>query len=254
MPDSGTTRGVGSDETLFAIIEHLGRRDGAGVTELADEMGLAKSTIHGHLTTMREYGFVINRNGEYRLGLEFFKYGQQVRTVQDVYGPALDVLERLADETGESSWLMTHENGRVMVLDGRTNNTGINVNSLVGSWAHMHANSCGKAILAHLSDEEIDQIIEEHGLPAKTDSTITNRAQLDEELAAIRDRGYAFNFGEDLRGIHAAAIPLFDDDDVVAAIAVAGPAHRVDRERCEGELADRLRAAADDIELSLAYQ
>ncbi|UIP01487.1 IclR family transcriptional regulator (plasmid) [Halobaculum sp. CBA1158] len=252
--DTDGTRGVKSDETLFALVEQIRESEGAGVTELADALGLAKSTVHGHLSTMREHGFVVRRDGEYRLGLEFFGHGQYVRTQRAVYDVALPVLDDLAEETGETTWLMVHENGRVMVIDGRAAGAEINVNSVVGSWAHMHANSGGKAILAHLPTEEVDEIAADSGLPAMTDATITDREALATELETVRERGFALNLGEDLRGIHAVAVPLFDGDEVQGSIAIAGPAHRVDRDRCTGELAERLGAAADDIEVGLAYR
>jgi len=252
--NTSETRGIKSDETLFALVERIRESDGAGVTELAEGLGLAKSTVHGHLSTMREHGFVVRRDGEYHLGLEFFGYGQYVRAGRDVYDAALPVLDNLAAETGETTWLMTHENGRVMVLDGRSTGPEINVNSLVGSWANMHANSGGKAILAHLPTETVDDIVDRHGLPAMTDATITDRERLHEELEETRERGFALNLAEDLRGIHAVAVPLFSGDSVVGALAVAGPAHRMDHDRCTGELADSLGAAADDVEVSLAYQ
>ncbi|WP_435064389.1 IclR family transcriptional regulator [Halobaculum sp. EA56] len=252
--ENGSGRGIKSDETLFALVEQLRELDGAGVTDLASELGLAKSTVHGHLSSLRDHGLVVRRDGEYHLGLEFFSYGQYVRSERDVYGAAQPALEDLAEESGESSWLMTHEHGRVMVLDGRATGPEINVDSLVGSWANMHANSGGKAILAHLPTEEVDRIVDRYGLPAMTDATITDRDELDEELAGIRERGFALNMGEDLRGIHAVGVPLFAEGTVRGALAVAGPAHRMDRERCEDELADRLRAAADDVEVSLVYR
>ncbi|MDR9382466.1 MAG: helix-turn-helix domain-containing protein, partial [Natronomonas sp.] len=84
-PDRSGTRGIKSDETLFAIVERIRETDGAGVTELANDMGLAKSTVHGHLSTMLEHGFVARHGGEYHLGLEFFSYGQHVRARRAVY-------------------------------------------------------------------------------------------------------------------------------------------------------------------------
>ncbi|PSQ03627.1 IclR family transcriptional regulator [Halobacteriales archaeon QS_6_71_20] len=253
-PEPGGTGGVKSDETLFAIVEHLRDLGGAGVTELADELGLAKSTVHGHLSSLRAHGFVVRRDGAYHLGLELFGYGQHVRADRAVYDAALPVLDDLAAETGETTWLLVHERGRAMVLDGRATGSEINVNSLIGTWANMHANSGGKAIMAHLPEADVDRIVDRHGLPAMTDATITDRDRLDAELSRIRERGFALNMGEDLRGIHAAAVPLLSDDEVQGALAVAGPAHRMDRERCAGEIADSLRAAADDVEVSLAYK
>lgn len=251
--DSTGGRGVKSDETLFALIEEIREADGIRVTELANNMDLAKSSVHKHLSTMKSHGFVVKRDGQYHLGLEFFSYGQYTRTERDVYSAALPVLDEIAAETGETTWLMTHENGRLMYLDGRDPNAEININALIGSWEHMHANSGGKAILAHLPNEEVDAIIDRLGLPKMTDKTITDRETLSEELKGVREQGYALNLGEGLREMHAVAVPLISQGTVEGALAVAGPTYRVSRERCEGELFERLRAAADDIGLSLVY-
>lgn len=253
VSDSTEGRGVKSDETLCVLLEEIREADGIRLTDLANNVDLAKSSVHNHLSTMRSHGFVVKRNGEYHLGLEFFNYGQYTRNAQDIYSAALPVLDEIAAETGETTWLMTHENGRLMYLDGRDPNSEININTLIGSWEHMHANSGGKVILAHLPQEEVDEIIERHGLPEMTDRTITDYQTLDKELKQIREQGYALNLGEGLREMHAVAVPLISQDTVEGALAVAGPAYRVSRERCEGELLERLRAAADDIGLSLLY-
>lgn len=251
--DSTGGKGVKSDETLFALTEEIRKADGIGVTELANKMNLAKSSVHNHLSTMRSHGFVVKRNEQYHLGLEFFSHGQHTRVEREVYSAALPALDEIAAETNETTWLTTHENGRVMYLDGRDPNSEINVDSLIGSWAYMHANSGGKVILAHLPKETVDSIIKHHGLPAKTDKTITDRKTLDKELKQVREDGYALSLGEDLREMHAVSVPLISQNTIEGALAVAGPAYRVSRDRCEGELLERLRAAADDIGLSLAY-
>lgn len=253
VSDSSEGRGVKSDETLCALLEEIRVSDGIRLTELANNMDLAKSSVHNHLSTMRSHGFVVKRNGEYHLGLEFFKYGQHTRNAQEIYSAAFPVLDDIAAETGETTWLMTHENGRLMYLDGRDPNDEININTLIGSWEHMHANSGGKVILAHLPKEEVDDIVERYGLPEMTNKTITDRKTLEKELKQVRKQGYALNLGEGLREMHAVAVPLISQDTVEGALAVAGPTYRVSRERCEGELFERLRAAADDIGLSLLY-
>jgi len=245
--------GVQSDETLFAIVEQLRETGGAGVTELATALGLAKSTVYDHLASMRAHGFVVKQGNTYRLGLEFFSHGQDVRSRFDVYGPARAVVDELEGRTDEMVWLFVHENGRVMALYGHAGDTDIDRNALIGSWAYMHCNSSGKAILAHLPEAEVDAVVDRHGLVPRTENTITDRAELDAELDRIRDRGYALNLGEDLAGIHAVAVPLLFDGEVRGALSIAGPAHRVTRERCESELLDLLVAARNEIELTLAY-
>lgn len=249
-----SSRGVKSDETLLTILGHLQETGGAGVTELASHLGLAKSTVHDHLSTMVEHGFVVKRDGEYQLGLQFFNYGQYVRTQFEVYGAAKPVVDALIETTDEMVWLLAHERGRIMYLYGHAGDTDIDENNLIGSWAYMHCNSSGKAILAHLPDEDVEYAVERYGLPPRTGNTITDRDELDAELERIREQGYALNLGEDLEGIHAVSVPLRFEEEIQGALAIAGPAHRVTRERCETELAERLFAAANDVELNLAYR
>ncbi|WP_144901038.1 IclR family transcriptional regulator [Halobellus captivus] len=248
------SRGIKSDGTLFDIIEILRTLDGAGVTELADRLDIAKSTVHGHLTTLLGRGFVVKRGQEYHLGLRFFEYGQYVRGQLDIFQSGLAAVDRLERETGEMSWLITHQNGKAIYVYGRGGKNDINVNTILGTRVHMHYNSGGKAILAHLPDDEVDRIVDRHGLPARTKNTITDRQQLTEELEAIREQGYALNLSEDLEGIQAIGVPLTVDGEVQGALSVAGPAHRMSKARCEGEILEHLRAATDEIDLTIAYR
>lgn len=245
---------VKSDETLFAIVELLKEMDGAGVTEIAEELDLAKSSVHKHLASLRKHDYVVKENGVYQLGLQFFHYGEYTRNQSEMYHATQSKLAELAEKTGEMVWLITEENGRGMYLNGVKGNTEINVDAVIGSWTRLHYNSGGKAILAHLPSERRTQIIERRGLPARTANTITDPGELRDELETVRERGYALNLEEDLEGIHAVGVPLVFEGTVRGALSIAGAAHRMTRERCETEYADHLLAAANDIELNLVYQ
>ncbi|MDQ2053825.1 IclR family transcriptional regulator [Halobellus sp. H-GB7] len=251
-PNEG--RGIKSDETLFDIVEHIQNLDGAGVTELAEGLDIAKSTVHGHLTALRDRGLVVKRGQQYHLGLKFFEYGQYVRSQLDIFQSGMFAVDRLEAETGEMSWLITHQNGKAIYVYGRGGDNDIDVNTILGTQVHMHFNSGGKAILAHLPDEEVERIVDEHGLPARTENTITDRERLYDELEQIREQGYALNLSEDLEGIQAIGVPLMVNSEIQGALSVAGPAHRMSKERCEGEILDHLRAATDEIDLTLAYR
>mgnify|MGYP002760824585 FL=1 len=246
--------GIESDETLFDIVEHLRQLDGAGVTELAEELGLAKSTVHGHLTTLRERGFVVKRSGRYELGLRFFEYGQYVRSQLEIVQSGTAVVAQLEEETREMVWLLTHQNGKAIYVYGRSGDNDIDINTILGTRTHMHYNSCGTAILANLPESEVRHVVDTHGLPARTSNTSTDPERLLAELDRIREQGYALNLSEDLDGIHAVGVPLTVDGEVQGALSVAGPAHRMPKERCEGDVLDRLLAATDEIDLTLAYR
>ena len=254
MTGNAAGGGIKSDETLFDLVELLRELDGAGVTELAERLGVAKSTVHGHLTTLRDRGFVVKRSGRYELGLRFFEYGQYVRSQLEIVQSGTSAVEKLEAETGEMVWLLTHQNGKAIYVYGRAGDNEVNVNTILGTRTHMHCNSGGKAILAHLPESEVRDIVDTHGLPSRTENTITDRGQLFDELDRIREQGYALNRSEDLEGIHAVGVPLTVDGAVQGALSVAGPAHRLSTERCEGAVLDRLRAATNEIDLTLAYR
>lgn len=249
-PNHGLIR---SDVTLFSIIEHLMDENGASVTDIANELGLAKSGVHKHLKTMEEYGYVVQRDGIYQLGLQFFNRGVYTRTQYDLPQTVRPLISEMAEQTDESAWCIVPEGGRGMVLYGASENDSINPDSLIGSWIHLHAHSGGKAIMAQLSRPEIDAILDQHGLPAKTQSTITDRDDLLKELDRVREDGYAFNFGEDIEGIHAVGVPVVIEGDVLGAFAIAGAANRLTKEYCETELVPLLKSAVDDLELSYIY-
>lgn len=249
--DSG--RSIKSNETLFAIIESLKETDGAGVTELADRLDLAKSTVHKHLVSLERNRYVVNEGGRYRLGLEFFNTGVYVRNQYEIYHVAKDRIDRLAEETDEAAWLIIPENGLGMFVYGVPQNKSFSFDSMIGTWVYLHANSAGKAILAHLSDEEIQQVIDRHGLPAQTEHTITDREELFAELEDVRERGYAMNAQEDLRGLHAIATPVIWNERPIAAVTIAGAANRLTEEQIEDKLYSSLLEAVDDIELRLVY-
>ena len=253
-PTQETGKGINSDETLFDLVELLRELDGAGVTELADRLGVAKSTVHAHLTSLCDRGFAVKRAGEYELGLRFFEYGQYARSQLEIVRSGAFAVDELEAQTGEMVWLLTHQNGKAIYVYGRAGDNDIDVNTILGTWIHMHYNSGGKAILAHLPTSEVESIIDTHGLPARTAQTITNRDRLLGELDGIEDQGYALNLSEDLEGIHAVGVPLIVDGEVQGALSVAGPAHRMSRDRCEGPILDQLRAATDEIDLTLAYR
>lgn len=244
---------IRSDVTLFSIIEHLMEEDGASVTEMSNELGMAKSGVHKHLKTMEKHGYAVKEDGKYRLGLQFFNRGVYTRTQYDIPQAVRPLISEMAEQTNESAWCIVPEGGRGMVLYGASENDSIHPDSLIGSWIHLHAHSGGKAIMAHLSRSEIDAILDRHGLPAKTRSTITARDELLKELDRIREDGYAFNFGEDIEGIHAVGVPVVIEGDVLGALAIAGAANRLTKEYCETKLVPLLKSAVDDLELSYVY-
>jgi len=240
---------------MFAITELLCEREGAGITELAAELGLAKSTVYNHLNTMREHGYVAKRDGTYYAGLQFFVTGNRVRRQYPLYDASKSELQALSEETGESTWCVKRENGQAISINGYATGSSLNPDAAIGTAKPIHCTSSGKAILAELPREEVDAIVDEHGLSSISGNTITDPAELHRSLERIRERGYALNIGEaDIAGYNSVGVAITPpESEVVGAISVGGAAHRLSRSYCEETIAPAVLATANDIEINLAY-
>jgi len=244
---------IGAVDTLFDITEFLAENGPAGVTEVANATGRSKSTIHGHLLTLERRRYVVKTDSGYRIGHRFLTIGGAVIPRSGLYHIAKPELEGLADETGESVQLGVEEHGIGYYLHQSRGKNAVRTDSVVGTERHLHSTSFGKVILAYLPDERVDEIIDRHGLPKHTANTITDRDELLSELAAIRERGYAFDDSEQIDGIRCVAVPIRTDDGAIrGAISLSGPRKRMRAERFREEIPDLLSDAARIIEINLS--
>lgn len=254
MGRNGGSRGVKSDDTVFDIVETLRRHDGAGVTAVANELDVSKSTVHAHLSSLQERGYVVNEGGTYRVGLEFLSHGIYAQTSYDLHRVANEKVSQLAQETDERAWCQVEENGLCYYLCGAEGKHPVHPPVRVGEAVHLHTISGGKAILAHLPDERVHEIIDRHGLPARTENTITDEEELFEDLEGVRDRGYAFNEEESLVGLNAVGVPVRDaQGGVKGALSISGPARRLSGEKLNSELPRLLLGATNELEINIAH-
>jgi len=243
---------VKSDRTLFSILSIIRERGPVRLTDIASELGVAKSTVHNHLVMLKERNFVTQTDRGYELGLQFLDYGLESRRRQDIFDLGRDKVNELAERTGERSWCVVEEHRKGIFLTGAAGEHSITPPEKTGTVRYLHCIAAGKAILAHLNKEYVDKIVEEHGLKAVTQHTITDREKLERELAEIRENGVAYNLQEGILGVHAIGAPVLDtDESVFGAISVAGPADRLTKDRLESEFADLLRGASNEVEVNI---
>jgi len=248
--DTGPKRRVKTVDTVFDVIEALQELDGATVTKTAEYLGLAPSTVHGHLASLEYRGYVVREDDEYRLGLKFLGRGMYAKDSHELSEVAQEPIEQLAEETEEATWTMVEEHGRAIYLNNARSSRGMETYRL-GKRTHLHTTAGGKAIVAELPHDEVEAIINEYGLPAQTEATITDSDELFNELETIRERGYALNRGERIDGAWAVASPLVHDEQVVGAVGVSGPEYRIHGDRFTEELPEAVLSAKNVIELKL---
>lgn len=239
---------------ILAIIDELQRAEYLGVTELADRLGIAKSTAHYHLNTLHEEGYVVKEDAQYRLSLRFLRIGILARNRAPLFDTAETELEELALETGELAFLGVEEQDMGVYLHKAAGENAVDIDAQTGRFDYLHNRAFGKAILAHLGRDRVDEIIETHGLVRTTPQTITDRDELFEELEEIRSRGFAINEEESIAGIHGVATPILDKDGtVLGAITLAGPSERMDRSMMTEEYAELLARTRNVVELPIQH-
>jgi DNA-binding IclR family transcriptional regulator len=117
-----------------------------------------------------------------------------------------------------------------------------------------HSSAVGKVLLSHLSEEELNGLIKEKGLPKRTENTITDLIQLKEHLKAVRIQGCAVDDEENERGIRCVAAPIFNETGrAVAAISISGPAFRVTKKVIQETLKKEVMETASKISERLGF-
>jgi IclR family acetate operon transcriptional repressor len=257
MEDQTTSKKIKSIETCFDVIEYIHANPAAGVVEVANEIGISSSTAHAHLHTLKERGYLIKTDGDYRIGLPFLTvagYIQNAGRYKKFYQVSKPEIDELAETTGERAQIMVEENNRGFYLCQSWGEQAVITDSHVGTSVSLHSTAVGKAYLAHLPSDAIVAAMDAHGLPAETDNTITTREALLDELEIIREQGVAFDRGERVVGIHCVAAPIISDtDNVLGAISVSVPKKRVHDDFFEHELPQQVSDAARVIALNVTY-
>ncbi|PHQ40193.1 transcriptional regulator [Halorubrum persicum] len=245
---------VRTAETLFDVVQRLTENDGATLAELAEELDYAKSTVHRHLQTLEQLGYVVQRDDGYHVGLRFLEVGVTARSSFRGYDLVRQKVEEIAEATGERAQFFVEEHGKAVYLARAAGDQAVRTDPGLGSRIPLYAASAGKAILAELPEPELFDMLERMSFEPVTDHTITDPDELRAEIEAGRERGYFFNREESLRGTHAVGVAICGPDgEVIGGLSVTGPSHRLTGERFESELPDLLLGAANELELNIAH-
>lgn len=242
-----------SVQRAFRIISELSENGSGRVSELGERLDMPVSTVHDYLQALVATGYVTVDEKEYRTTTQFLEVGHRQRHRLEVFKAVRDELETVAEETGEHATLLIEEDDQAVILAVQEGPDAINLFAYPGARMPLHATAPGKAMLAHMSEDGVDEIIDRHGLVEVTPRTITDQDVLFEELDQIRQQGYAVDEGERIAGMVCIAAPILDKSDRIrGAICVCGPRSRIDEERRD-EIADVVQHAANVTQVNLDY-
>jgi DNA-binding IclR family transcriptional regulator len=254
VPNKPETQLIQSVDRALTLMEIVAaQKDEISLQALSYKAGLNSSTAYRLLNTLRAHGLVQQSPDTrgYRLGLKILQLATAVRDQLDLQQLVRPFLQYLAEASGESANLVVLEGDEAVYIDQVLSTHPIRAFTQIGVRVPLHCAAVGKMLLAHMPDQRREDIIRK-GLPAFTKNTITNPYRLREELAKVRDQGFAVDIEERQEQVRCVAAGVLDDQSsIVAAISISGPAHRLSSERLQDELSGLVRKTAGEISSNL---
>jgi len=231
------------------LLSLLAKERRSNLTELALRVGMPPSSAHRLLMTLQHHGFAEydDTTQQWMIGIEAFRVGSAFLQRTDLVEASREIMHRLMEETGETANLAIVDQGDVVFVSQVETTNPIRAFFRAGTRSHMHASGIGKALLAELSQAEVEQLLQNKGLPEFTPKTLTKPDRLFADLAKTRARGWALDDEERHTGMRCVAAPVFNGyGEAVAGLSVSGPAGRLSDRRV-AEMSGAVQRAADAL-------
>jgi DNA-binding IclR family transcriptional regulator len=246
---------VQSVDRAISVLELLSRRGWSGVTEVARELDIHKSTAYRLLTTLRDRGLVEQdaATEKYRLGFGLVLLARSASADLDILRCAEPVCERLSELTKETvTTAVLEDDDAVVIHQSISRASALNVD-WTGRHTPLHATAAGKIFLSYMPEDQLLRVLR-GPLEHFTENTIVEPASLLDHTKRIPDEGYAYTVEELEVGLNAVGAPIRRaDSTVVGTVSVSGPAFRLPPDTFP-EISDLCKRAAAEISRCLGFQ
>ena len=203
------------------------------IAEISEATGWNKSSIYKLLMTLDHYGLLARDpiTKRYSLGVALIEYGRAVLNGFDIQHAAKPSLKALAQYSGESVAVSILRGTKMTLVEVVESTAQVRIALAVGMITPAPATAHGRAVLAHLPEGQLNEILRTEGLPKSTKKSITNPGIYRAELEAVRKRGYAIECEEFEEGILGISAPVFAQKGVIGAIFIVMPAFKMTKEK-----------------------
>jgi DNA-binding IclR family transcriptional regulator len=244
-------------ERALTMLETVAQSsEGLSNAEISRRLKIPKSSASYILRTLESRGYFArdSESGKYRVGLKILNLSRGALGGIDVRGVALPIMRRLMQQTSLTCHLAVLDGPEAVYIEKVEPETFIRMDTWVGRRMRVHATSVGKAIVAHIPQQELEQILRKSGMEKRTAKTITTLPRLLKELEQVRDQGHAVDDEENNLGARCVAAPIFDDHGViVASIGLSGTTQQVSPQTMP-HIVEALKNAARHISMGMGYR
>lgn len=240
-------------DRAFAILELLWELDGAGPSEVAERLDIPDSTAYEYLRALRQTRYVTAERGTYSLSKHVLTMGGKMRHRNQLFQVAKQEMRHVAANSTELVGLSIEDAGNAIILHQEEGARALELGTYVGATIPMHTNASGKAILAFLPSDRIDDIIGPERLERRTNETITDPDTLRAELDQIRAQGYVVDWDEQVVGMGMAAVPITVEDTVLGSVCIVAPTDRIKHPSYQEELLQSLQELSQTIAINYQY-
>jgi len=238
-----------SVKKAFEILRTISSsREAVGVSEIAKDLNMGKSTVLGITSALEEVGAIMRDplTKRYNLGFTLFELGGLAYAKIDLKDLARPIMEGLMERIEESVFLGALNGGHVTILDIVESRRDLKITSPVGTTIPLLAAATGKVFLAEMDEEQVMGLIRTNGLTRYTENTITAPEKYLQEIRRVRKEGYATDYEEYLSGVRAVASPIRGVGHPMSAIWVVGFKESLDDDKMK-TLIGETKAAAEAI-------
>jgi DNA-binding IclR family transcriptional regulator len=207
-----------------------------GVAEVAERLGLPKSSAHDLLTSLAQVGLLgKTEKGRYRLGWRLVALSETLLATTELRREARPIMDELASQYQETIHLAILDDTKVVYVDKLEGRQAVRVElTSLGTRLYPHCSALGKVLLAYRPEADVKRIVKACGLPRFTEHTITDETELEQSLAKIRKQGYAYDLEEIMPELCCVGAPVRNYiGNVIAAISMSIPAYRFARSQTQ---------------------
>jgi IclR family KDG regulon transcriptional repressor len=252
--ENGGNRLLSSVVRTLGILEHLSAYRKINLERLAVETSLPKPTLYRFLLTLVELGYVYrDENDQYTLTLKMFSIGSKGLAHMDLTEVARPIAQQLGEQLHETVHMGVLDDDMAMYILKIESRYTIRMYSRVGKRIPLYCTAIGKILLSEMEITNLNQVINSMEFVPFTRNTITASGKLTQELATIREQGYAEDVEEHEDGVRCIAAPLRDHTGrIVAGMSVSWPVFRF-KEAEKQSYIETIRMRAKSISSLLGY-